>query len=320
MSPWGSALRIAPPTRLAAIARIAMIAMIAMLAIAGCGTREPAPEPVPSAAPTTAAPPVPSPAVESDVGPAAEPAPPVEPQPAPEPEPEPEPEQEPALQPESEPEPEPRAVAAPPAHADEGRELLGRIALSADDADPSETVVYFVPDRMPADPPPMPDASFEIATMDKQFQPPVLAVARGSEVRFPNRDPILHNVFSVSQGNAFDLGVYGPGTEPAVTLNESGAVNVYCNVHRDMHAHILVLDSPWFVRASNDGAFALNDLPPGPGVLHVWHRRAEGWSMPVHAGVIDSIVVDLQVVRPQIPDHLDKAGQSYQRRDRDPYR
>jgi len=213
----------------------------------------------------------------------------------------------------------PRAVPAarPPAPVNEPIRVGGRIRLNGERADVAETVLYFVPDQSTAAAEP---GTFELATRDKAFIPTVLVVPSGSMIRFPNRDPILHNVFSVSSGNAFDLGVYGPGSVPDTTLDTAGAVNVYCNVHHDMHAHVLVLDTPWFERADSDGRFVLSDLPPGPGTLHAWHRQADAWSVRIDASAGEAIEVVLDIVRPQLPAHLDKSGQSYQRRDRDPYR
>jgi plastocyanin len=201
------------------------------------------------------------------------------------------------------------------------RSLRGRVTLQGGDAEVSQTVVYFEPEGGAAPPAP---GVFDVETRDKTFDPTVIVVPRGSEVRFPNRDPILHNVFSVSGDNAFDLGVYGPDTAPATTLEQTGAVNVYCNVHHDMHAHVLVLDTPWFVQVGPDGRFSLDGLPPGPGRLTAWHRQAETWSMSINENAGDTaagpIEIRLDINRPQLPEHMDKTGQSYFRRDRDPYR
>jgi len=229
----------------------------------------------------------------------------------------PEPEEEP--EPISTPEPVevPASEVVPPPAQPARFNLDGQVMLIGRDADVAETVLYFEPDEPAA----APEAGqFEIATRDKTFEPAVMAVTRGSVVRFPNRDPILHNVFSVSSNNAFDLGVYGPDAAPEARMEQTGAVNVYCNVHHEMHAHVLVLDTLWFVQADGDGGFALTGLPPGPGTLHAWHRQAENWSMRIEDDPGAPIDVRLNIVHPQLPAHTDKTGQSYFRKDRDPYR
>ncbi len=200
-------------------------------------------------------------------------------------------------------------------------DLTGRITMTGGDANADEAVVYFVPESAddtrgktePAD-------TAEIITRDKSLSPTVLTVSRGTEVRFPNEDPILHNLFSVSSENGFDVGVYGPDESPSVTFTNPGVVNIYCNVHHDMHAHVLVVDTPWRAQAGADGRFQLTGLPAGPGELHVWHRQSERWSRSIELPASGAIDVKLEVTKPKLPPHRDKAGQPYNRRDRDPYR
>lgn len=239
-----------------------------------------------------------------------------------------------AVEARQEPEPEPiqaqeqgqqRAEApqsSPPGDpAEPRRSLTGTIALTGGDADVTESVIYFVPDERSR----LPEAAnesagHEIVTRNKTLSPAVLAVSTGSEVQFPNNDPILHNLFSVSSGNGFDLGVYEPGQSPSVTFDQPGVVNIYCNVHHDMHAHVLVVDTPWRTRADRRGRFRLEGLPDADGTLHVWHRQAESWSRAVDFPVEEPLDIALAVTRPKLPPHRDKTGQPYNRRDRDPYR
>ncbi len=84
-----------------------------------------------------------------------------------------------------------------------------------------------------------------MVTRRKEFVPRVLVVPRGSRVRFPNEDPILHNVFSVSTPQPVRPRPLqgGPGKEKR--FEKPGLVRVFCNVHHDMVAYILVLDTPY---------------------------------------------------------------------------
>jgi len=195
-----------------------------------------------------------------------------------------------------------------------------------------EAVVWFEP--LWSDPEVQPGAA-ELVTVNKSFVPRVLAVPRGTTVRFPNRDPILHNAFSVSRGNAFDLGLVEQGPGDEVTFDHSGVVRVFCNVHHDMVAYLLVLDTPWFARPDERGRFTLRGLPPGPGTLHAWHERAEPVRVPVtvdaplSAGTSPGaspsgapsrgVEIRLEVSKPRVPPHLNKFGRRYGRsRDRYP--
>ena len=145
----------------------------------------------------------------------------------------------------------------------------------------------------------------------KAFVPHVVAVTVGTSVRFPNSDPILHNVFSVSGDNAFDLGLYPEGPGKAATFHSAGLVRVFCNVHQTMVAYVLVLDTPYFVAPAADGSFALEGVPETDGLLVVWHARAEPWSLELHPGATEPLVIHLALTKPLVPAHNDKHGKPY---------
>jgi len=116
-------------------------------------------------------------------------------------------------------------------------------------------------------------ATVEIAITDKTYAPHVVVVPVGSTVRFPNHDPFNHNVFSVSEPNSFDLGLYGRGEAKSYTFTHPGLVRVYCNVHPRMVAYVLVMENRYYAQPGNDGTFAIDNVPSGRYRLHVWHER-----------------------------------------------
>ena len=176
-------------------------------------------------------------------------------------------------------------------------------------SDVRQAVVYFEP----ASPQPLkaPEKPFEMVTRRKEVEPRLLVIPRGAKVRFPNEDPILHNVFSVSAPNQFALGLSQHGAGKEKRFEQPGLVRVYCNVHHDMVAYILVLDTPFHAVPDANGEFALLGLPRGPGKLTVWHEQADPWTMSVDLPQKGPLTVGLQIVRPLIPSHLNKAGKSY---------
>src|SRR5438034_6128442 len=116
-------------------------------------------------------------------------------------------------------------------------------------------------------------ATVEIAITDKKYAPHVVVIPVGSTVRFPNHDPFNHNVFSVSEPNSFDLGLYGRGEAKSHTFEHPGLVRVYCNVHPRMVAYVLVMENRYYAQPGNDGSFTIDNVPAGRYRLHVWHER-----------------------------------------------
>ncbi len=195
-------------------------------------------------------------------------------------------------------------------------EIRGRLVLMekggrqvARGEDPTRAVVWFEPASGAEGGEPV---AGEIVTRRKDFEPKVLAVPRGSRIEFPNRDPILHNVFSVSPGNTFDLGFVRRGESEAAVFPEPGVVRIFCNVHQDMVAHVVVLDTPWYTRPAEDGTFRLEGVPRGPGRLHVWHERAETRAFEIDPGDAP-LEARLEITQPRIPPHLNKFGRRYGR-------
>lgn len=107
-----------------------------------------------------------------------------------------------------------------------------------------------------------------------QFSPRVLAIRTGTTVEFPNNDRVFHNVFSFRDGKRFDLGLYPIGSVKLVEFDKPGVSRVFCNIHPQMAAYVVAVDSPWFVVSADNGTFTLPDVPEGTYTYHAW--RAGG--------------------------------------------
>jgi plastocyanin len=156
-------------------------------------------------------------------------------------------------------------------------------------------------------------ATVEIAITDKTYAPHVVVIPVGSTVRFPNHDPFNHNVFSVSDPNSFDLGLYGRGEAKSYTFEHPGLVRVYCNVHPRMVAYVLVMANRYYAQPASDGSFTIDNVPAGRYRLHVWHERIPNEVVKdVGAGSADS---DLQIALNargyKWQGHRNKYGRNY---------
>lgn len=112
----------------------------------------------------------------------------------------------------------------------------------------------------------------QIDQRDKTFLPHVLVVTTGTKVEFPNNDVVFHNVFAYFEAKRFDLGMYPRGSSRSEIFPKPGIVSVLCNVHPQMSAYVVVVDTPYFATTTPNGDFSINHVPPGNYQLHAWHE------------------------------------------------
>ncbi len=106
------------------------------------------------------------------------------------------------------------------------------------------------------------------------FSPLVLAVRVGTIVDFPNDDRVFHNVFSFRDGKRFDLGMYPVGTIRHVTFDKPGLSRIFCNIHPNMAAYVLAVDTPYFAVSDGSGGFTIAAVAPRSYTYHAWRAGA----------------------------------------------
>lgn len=132
--------------------------------------------------------------------------------------------------------------------------------------------------------PPAEGVKASMEQRDRRFVPDLVVIPAGSTVSFPNFDPIFHNVFSLSKAKNFDLGNYPNRQTRMVTFPAPGMVAVYCHLHSNMAATIVVAPNRWAARADGSGAFTLQDVPPGTYTVVAWHKAAGTFRKTVTIG------------------------------------
>jgi plastocyanin len=153
----------------------------------------------------------------------------------------------------------------------------------------------------------------EMKSEHKSFLPRIIAVPRNAAVDFPNVDPIFHNVFSVSPGNRFDLGLYRSGTSKPNIFHEPGLVRVYCNIHPQMVGFVIVVDSSFVAVTGKDGAFRFKGVPLGSYTVKVWHEEGGETQLPaqVRAGADAALAFTLDASQFKAQPHKNKYGKDY---------
>jgi len=126
----------------------------------------------------------------------------------------------------------------------------------------------------------------EVVTQkDAMFHPHVMPILVGTKVKWPNKDDILHNVYSNSDAKTFDLGLYkdddkNPKLEPIV-FDKTGRVDVFCSIHSQMNCVLLVLQNPYFAATDTKGHYKITGIPAGTYKVKAWHERLPGQTLEV---------------------------------------
>ena len=111
----------------------------------------------------------------------------------------------------------------------------------------------------------------EIAQTGRQFVPRVLVVPTGTSVTFPNRDTVRHHVYSFSPTKQFELKLYTGTAANPVVFDKPGIAVLGCNIHDNMSAWVVVVETPFYASVDAQGAASLRDVPAGNYRLRVWH-------------------------------------------------
>ncbi len=180
-------------------------------------------------------------------------------------------------------------------------------------SDFANTVIYLEPKSGPAR---VSEGKAQMAINGRNFAPRVRVVTTGSTVDYPNQDPFTHNVFSTTPGALFDLGSYGSGKSKSNKFVKAGAFPIYCNVHAKMTAYIVVVNTPWFTQASNDGRWDIPKVPAGKYTMTVWHERAKPVVSEIDVPVAGLAALDTKLDASGYKEvaHMDKNGKDYSKR------
>jgi len=179
-------------------------------------------------------------------------------------------------------------------------------------------VVWLAPIGQPSTDPVKP-VDAVLRQKNKAFEPHLLVVTKGSTVQFPNLDPWFHNVFSLFNGKKFDLGLYEAGTTRTVHFDREGVSYIFCNIHPEMSAVVVVVASPYYAAAAKTGEFSIAGVPPGRYTLHVWSENSlpetlEALSREVEVNGTTHSVGTLRIRETDTAKapHKNKYGQDYE--------
>jgi len=151
-----------------------------------------------------------------------------------------------------------------------------------------------------------------IEQVDREFVPYVSIVQTGTTVSFPNRDPILHHVYSFSPAKPFEIKLYTGKSPGEIHFDKAGVVTLGCNIHDWMIAYVVVVPTPYFARSDASGVAILRDMPAGSYELRAWHP-AQKAAAPAQTVALDAagtaraaIAIDTSPRKPKFKPPLDR--------------
>ncbi|HAD75254.1 MAG TPA: hypothetical protein DCG16_05680, partial [Gemmatimonadetes bacterium] len=104
------------------------------------------------------------------------------------------------------------------------------------------------------------------------------------EVRFRNGDSELHNIHTFA-GDRGANRMFNRSQLPGLTFTETferpDSIQVRCDLHSQMIAHILVLPNVFHTMPAEDGSYSLAGVPPGTYELTAWHEFFGRVTVPV---------------------------------------
>ena len=145
---------------------------------------------------------------------------------------------------------------------------------------------------------PWPEMTKKRPVLDQEsciFKPHV-QVARRGKIDILNSDPVLHNTHGYyGKRTAFNVGMPEKGVKVTKVLKRPGTVKVDCDAHGWMLAWVQVVDNPYFFQTDADGAFSIDDVPPGDYTLVVWQESLgeTEYTVTVAANQTTELAVDL---------------------------
>lgn len=172
----------------------------------------------------------------------------------------------------------------------------------------------------------LPRGRYVLVQKNHTFLPHLQVIPVGGIVAFPNQDPFFHNVFSLFDGKRFNLGHYEAGSSRSVAFTRAGVSYIFCNIHPEMSAVIIALNTPLYAIADAQDTLVRRPIPPGDYRMHVWIEGVppsflEQLTRTVRLG---SGMVDLGTVRAPIApvgagSHTNMYGKPYAPEAQSPY-
>jgi hypothetical protein len=111
--------------------------------------------------------------------------------------------------------------------------------------------------------------------------PAIQGVSVGSRLVFQNKSDRPQAVYSVSDGNEFDLGIVSPGQLAEYIVRSPGLIEVLFESMQQPVARLYAVPSPWVRTMQSNETACIAGVRPGNYRVACWHERLPGSQQPV---------------------------------------
>ena len=161
----------------------------------------------------------------------------------------------------------------------------------------ADAVIYV--EKVPGTSFPVPKEHAKINQKNLKFNPHVLPILVGTTVDFLNSDDVLHNVFSPDAcSEKMNLGTWPKGESRSFTFKQPGCTaTMLCNVHPEMQAYVLALETPYYAVSSENGTYEIKNVPAGKYTLKIWHEKLKAQTVSVEVPAKGNVTMDFEIHR-----------------------
>ena len=113
-------------------------------------------------------------------------------------------------------------------------------------------------------------ATLTINQSNLNFQPRHSVIQVGTTVTFSNHDKEVHNIYSKSLSNQFNLGAMASGAFKTIEFNTAGPIVLRCNMHKDMIGTLFVVPNGYYTQPNAKGEYDFKNIKSEGYIMQVW--------------------------------------------------
>ena len=144
-----------------------------------------------------------------------------------------------------------------------------------------QDVVVWLEPRAVGERPAPPAVEIDVPDWITADPAPLRVTGVGGELRVRNTRDRPATVFSVSDGNEFNLRDIAPRAQARHQVTSAGLIELMCEGADLPLARVFVAPTPWVRLTHGDATLIFDKLPPGEWEAVCWHPRLPGSRRPV---------------------------------------